>query len=65
MGALEGSQAVMWVILEAAGRILEPLEELLEGSWEPLGRVLGVLLSDLSHVLILFWRLGSVFEAIC
>ena len=37
MGALEGSQAVMWVILEAAGRILGPLGAVLE----PLGEVLG------------------------
>ena len=33
MGALEGSQAVIWVILEAAGRILGPLGARLE----PLG----------------------------
>ena len=37
MGALEGSQTVIRVILEAAGRILGPLGALLE----PLGEVLG------------------------
>ena len=36
MGALEGSEAVIWVILEAAGRILGPLGALTE----PLGEVL-------------------------
>ena len=37
MGALEGSQAVIWVMLQAAGRILGPLGALLD----PLGEVLG------------------------
>ena len=37
LGALEGSQAVSWVILEVAGRILGPLGALSE----PLGEVFG------------------------
>ena len=54
MGALEGSQTVIWVILEAAGRILGPLGALLE----PLGEVLGAS----SEPLRIFWRyVGAVW----
>ena len=72
LGALQGSEALIWVILGAAGRILEPLGALLGalgGSWKGLGRFLG---GSWMHfggiwgdVLELFWSLGSAFAAIC
>ena len=59
MGALEGSQAVIWVILEAAGRILGPLGALLE----PLGEVLGASWEPLRSILEAFWScLGMILE---
>ena len=66
MGALEGSQAVMWVILEAAGRILgplgavlEPLGEVLGASWEPLRSILNAF----GGCLGMFLELGQRFRS--
>ena len=68
VGALGGSQAVIWVILEAAGRILVPLGAL----WEPLGEVLGASWKPLGTMLGAFGRcletiseLGKYHEGIC
>ena len=66
LGALGGSQAVIWVILGAARRILGPLGALLGSlggvlgaSWEPLGRILGVFGGDLGPILELGKHLRS------
>ena len=59
MGALECSQAVIKVILGAAGRILGPLGALLE----PLGAVLGASWEPLRSILDAFWScLGVILE---
>ena len=57
MGTLEGSEAVIWVILEAAGRISGPLGALLE----PFGEVLGASWEPLRSILEAFWScLGMI-----
>ena len=66
LGALEGSEAAIRMILGAAGRILGPLGALLGSlggvlgaSWEPLGRILGVFGGDLGPILELGKHLRS------
>ena len=66
LGALGGSQAVIWVILGAARRILGPLGALLEllgevlgVSWEPLGDIFGVFGEDFGPILELGKHVGS------